>query len=524
MFMRPTVCLLIAAALCLSGLRAAAGVDSAPAAEELPLPRALEQALAHHLGLSAARYLPADALDTVLIEQAAFDLELFAATTRSESQAAAASSALDSASVPQSEYRSARGGVQKRLSSGARLTLDSGFGRRSSNNNAARNPDYATDVGLSVRQPLWKGAGKTLNLAPIARARVSAEQSLFELRSAILDVLAQTEIAYWNLAHARAQSALIASALQLAQRLLAENRERESLGLATPLEVLQAETEVVRQQQAVIDAERAIEDASDALREQMGAVSFLGALGPVPALSALPAELSALRPLAEVLRDTLSSDAAAQAQARALEVRRIEAMLAEEGIRPNLDLTAELHYTGRDADGVRAYRDAYTATGYDWNVGLELRVPWGLRAARATARQAQRSVARETLRLYALKQQKAQAARAAWRAVRAGQQGVAVTDRGRELSRQSFEQARARYREGLLAYREVLEAQRDLDRARSQHLSAQIDRLRAEVRLSRVDGTILARHGYSWESLDRLAEPPELEAHPQAAGLLTPEI
>ena len=42
--------------------------------------------------------------------------------------------------------------------------------------------------------------------APLARAKVTAERSLFELRSDVLDLVLNTEIAYWNLAYTRANS------------------------------------------------------------------------------------------------------------------------------------------------------------------------------------------------------------------------------------------------------------------------------------------------------------------------------
>ena len=523
MFFRAIVCLLIAC-LGLSRLSVAAGAGSTDAAAVLPLETAIEQALANNLGLITARYLPANAIDAVEIEESAFDFELFGSTSRSESVAAASTSSLDSAAVPESERRRSRLGVQKQLSTGASLTLDTSIRRSASNNNAARNPDYASDVGLAIRQPLLKGAGRTVNLAAIAQARVAAEQSLFELRSVILDVIANTEIAYWNLAHARAELALIASSVALAENLLDENRERQRLGLVTPLEVLQAETELARQQEAIIQARRAIADASDVLREQIGAESFLDELCGEIQVAALPAELTALRPLDAVLHDSLVSDADAQAQERALELQRIQMMLAEAATRPDLDLIAEVDYTGRDSDGARAYRDAYAAQGYDWNVGLELRLPWGMREARTKVRQAKRNVARETVRLYAIKQQKALAARNAWRAVDAGQQRVAVNRQALDLHQQTFEQTRARYGAGLIAYRQVLESQRDWDRARSQYLSAVIDRLRATVRLSRVDGTILARNGFSWQVMEHLAEAPALDAHPQASALLSTDL
>lgn len=495
----------------------------APAAEVLRLETAVDQALANNLGLIAARYSPANALEDVLIEQAAFDPELFGSTARSESLSAASSSSLDSASIPESQSRRSRVGVDKRFSTGANVTVDTGIRRSSSNNNAARNPDYSTDVGLSLRQPLWKDAWQKVNLAPLARARAASDQSVFELRTEILDVISNTEIAYWNLAYTQAELALIASSLELAENLLEENREREKLGLVTPLEVLQAETELVNQQEDVIQAERAIEDAEDVLRALMGTVSFLDDLDGDIAVLPMPSELSSLRSMDVIVRDTILSDADAQAQERALEVQRINKILAEDETRPDLDLTADVNYTGRDSDGETAYRDAYNAKGYDWNVGLELRFPLGFREARAGVRKADRNVARETVRLYEIKQQKALAARNAWRAVHAGQKRIEVTRQALRLNEETFEQARARYGSGLVAYRQVLEAQRDFDRARSNYLSAIIDTLRATVRLSRVDGTILARNGFTWETIDALAEAPDLEAHPQGDSILIPD-
>jgi outer membrane protein TolC len=480
----------------------------------LPLEAAIDQALAHNLGLITARYRPANAQDDVIIEEAAFDPELFGSVSMRERQAAASGSSLDSTSVPESEDRTARVGVDKRLSTGATVTVDSNINRSSSNNNAARNPDYSTDVGLSLRQPLLKDAWSRVNLAPLARAKATASQSVFQLRSDVLDVMAETEIAYWNLAYAKASRALIVSSLELAENLLEENRERERLGLVTPLEVLQSETELLNQQEAIIQAERAIEDAEDALRRVMGNASFLDSLEGDITVFGIPQKLPELRPIAAVVSDTILSDADAMAQERAIEVARINALLARDETRPDLDATAGVDYLGRDDEGRSAYRGAYNADGYSWNVGLELRFPWGFRDARAQVRQAERNFERETVELYDLKQQKALAARNAWRAVHSGQKRIEVTRKALALNEESFEQERARYGSGLTAYRQVLEAQRDFDSARGNFLSAQIETLRAIVRLSRVDSTILQRNGFTWDKVDALSEAPNLNDHP----------
>ena len=486
---------------CLLPLLIIMGILSAEDAE-LPLRAAIASALEHNLDLRIAAYKPVDALDSVAIEEAQFDPSLFAKASLQERKSAARSSALDDAVVPESENRRAQTGANKRFSTGATITLDSSTTRRYSNNNAARNPDYGSNVGLSIRQPLLKDAWSTVNLAPLARAKVTAERSLFELRSEVLDLILNTEIAYWNLAYTRADKALIASSLALAKNLLEENSERERLGLVTSLEVLQAEAEFLNQQEAIIQADRAIEDAQDALRHAMGQTDFMEMINGEILVMSLPDIMEPLRSITDVVRDTVISDLDAKVQERRVEVERINRILAQDETRPNLDLTTGVSYLGRDQDGESAYQGAYNAAGYDWSFGLEVRMPWGFRDARARARQAKRSVESATLQLYNIKQEKALAARAAWRSASAGFKRIEVTRASVLLNEEAFEQERARYGSGLVPYRSLLEAQRDYDLAKSNYLQSIIETIRAIVRLSRIDGTLLARNGLDWNAVE----------------------
>ncbi len=466
--------------------------------DELSLQAAIASALEHNLGLRISTYAPANALDSVEIEEAQFDPEIFGDATLQERQSVGINSTLGS----DSESRRASAGVDKRFATGATVTVDSSISRSASSNSTTGNPDYGTDVGVSIRQPLLKDAWATVNLAPLARAKVNAERSLFELRSDVLDLVLDTEIAYWNLAYARADRELIASSLALAENLLEENRERERLGLVTPLEVLQAEAEVLNQQEDIIQAERTIEDAEDALRRAMGQADFLADLSDNVLVAGLPDAIRPLRPMSDVVLDTVLNDVDAKAQERRIEVERINRTLAEDDTRPDLDLKAGLSYLGRDQDGGTAYRGAYDADGYDWNVGVEVRMPWGFRDARARARQAERNEEQATLQLYDIKQAKALAARNAWRSASAGLKRIEVTRAALRLNEEAFEQERARYGSGLVAYRSVLEAQRDFDQAKSNYLRSLIETLRSTVRLSRVDGTLLTRNGLDWDAVE----------------------
>ncbi|MEM7791641.1 MAG: TolC family protein [Verrucomicrobiota bacterium] len=509
----------LASFFCFQFLVAGISANEAPSENLLSLGEAIDQALETNLGLLTSRTRPADARDDVVVAESAFDTDLFGSVSLSESQAAASASTLDSASRPESESRNTRVGAEKRFASGATVTASSNLNRRNSNNNALLSPDYSSNVGLDFSQPLIRGAWAEINLAPIARAKLETDQSIFELRSDILDVMLQTELAYWDVAFAIENRALIASRIELAESLLEENTERRRLGLVTLLEVLQAETELLNQQEAAILADREIEEFQDVLRRVIGKESLLNLTVKPLNVAPMPGTLSPPLAIETVVREAVASDEEAKAQEKEIEVRRINQLLAQDATRINLDLTGSLAYQGRDEDGYDAYTGAYAADGYAWDIGLALRFPWSFRGERAELRKAIRAVEREELRLYELKEEKALAARNAWRAADAGLKRIQVTRKALRLNREAFEQERARFGEGLIAYRQLLEAQRDFDDARSSYLSARIQTLRALVRLSRVDGTILKRNGFTWEQLDQLGESSGYETHPVIGSL-----
>ena len=68
-----------------------------------------------------------------------------------------------------------------------------------------------------------------------------------------------------------------------------------------------------------------------------------------------------------------------------IEQEKIDRILAEDTVRPELDFVAGLRYSGRDSDGPDSFRGAYKQDGYSWNAGLEFRIPWGNRGSRAGA-------------------------------------------------------------------------------------------------------------------------------------------
>lgn len=473
-----------------------------PATENLPalsLDEVIQLALANNLGLLSRNLDPLDARDDVEANEAAFDPRLSASLSRSERESAAAGSALDSADRPFSAGRGYDVSVRKRIPSGATLGMSSGLSRSFSNNNFARNPDYASDLGFSISQPLLRGAGTAVNLAPIIRARIGAQASELDLRATYSQTITDVENAYWSLAFAQARLETLRNNADISRRLLEENRERKRLGLVTGLEVLQAEAELVSRQEDILVAEADLADQRDSLLRICGILDRPGEQ--LFRVAGLPRELAQPPPLREVIIDAISNDPALWAQQTRIESAKVGARQADNAVKPDLSVNMNLNLLGRDTDGLEAYRTAYDTEGYNWNIGVTLSVPWGMRAEKARARQADRDVSRAEYRLEELRQGKVEEARQRWRTFSTALKRLEFSSTTLRLREESFEQERGRYAAGSVAYRRVLEAQRDLDNARLANLRTIFETIQAQVNLAEVTGNTFQRHNYRWETV-----------------------
>ncbi|MGF1450060.1 MAG: TolC family protein [Opitutales bacterium] len=468
--------------------------------EVLPiaLREVVDVALSRNLGLAIERLNPADARDNVEAARADFDPRLNFSGARRETRSPPSSTALDGAAVPETENRDYAGSVTQRIPLGTELTASATLNRSASNSAfATLNPAHFAELGLRIRQPLLRGLGAKVNLAPIVSARAALAGTQLRVRDEVLDVIAETERSYWVLSAAYARRALTLSNLRLAEALLNENVERERLGVALEIDVLQARASLATRLEELINAEKAIDEAEDRLRVQMGTLADaeLNALAP----SILPESTPPLPTFNEAIRAALIHDLETEAQYAEIARRLVDRETAESNTLPDLDLVLDGAWQGRDSSNIQAVEGVAQGAGYRWRAALELSFNWGLRQENARLRQADRAVDRAELRLADIRQVLLREVRTAWRDVSAGIERQRAAQVAVRLNAQLFEQERERFLNGLSAFRDVLEAQSDLDNARLRYLDATEQLINADVTLARLDGRLLDRHGFSWE-------------------------
>ena len=469
-----------------------------PAKPRLSLGEAITATLENNFAYRIALLEPEIAREGVTRESARFDSVLFASGNVSQSEQDTVFSELTGTRTDNRQWEA---GVRKRLVYGTSLSAQTSLQRLDSTAGIYTGR-LSQDAGfsLNVRQPLLNNFGREVNLAAVESARAGFSISAESYRDTLLRLLAQTELAYWAVARWQEQLELNRSNLEVAEALLAEAYERERVGLATQIEVLQAEASRAQRMEEIINTTRSLGDAFDQLMASMGVLPDIEGALTEPAYSVdalgssdrLPDEFVELWNLAQARDPGLAVQEAVIAQ------REWNRLVARNDLKPNLDLVLSGGYSGIDDETAEeAYDNALDRQGERWAVGFEFSMPWNRRLAKAEFRIRDKELEQERMRYRELKQSLFRDVRATWRDLEAVRQSIEAARLTVSLQEATFEREKSKYEEGLLQFRDVLEAQNQLDQARIRLLQAKQDRVAAEIEMARLTGSLPARHGLS---------------------------
>ncbi|MBC8010789.1 MAG: TolC family protein, partial [Burkholderiales bacterium] len=469
--------------------------ETTPYGVPLTLENSIAQALEANFDIQIQRITTRSAVDNEAIARANFDPTIGASASSGQSQSSRTTVDANGnifLAGPRNDTDDVGVSISQRTSLGTTVTGASGVTRRDSNraSSAALDPAYDSDVGITIRQPLLKGAGTSINNAAIERARLGTERSRADFTAQVFTVVRNIEVAYANLALSRELVGIRAFSLEVRKKLLEENRARRDTGVATDLEVLQAEVGVATAARDLLLSRQNARDSQDQLLRLLGHESFEHPVGPV-ALPAPPPPVIDLSASLERARTNTPEFFSALASIRQQE---IDIRIAQNNNKPQLDLGGRAAYTNTDGTLRNSNGNLWDGNGYNWQVDLSVNLPWGFREEKARLRQAIAGRDRENLRLAQIEQTILVDVRDAVRALETGIENVRLSTLTATLSGREFEVEKARYDSGLSTFRAVQEAQDDYDQARLAELQAKVDLRTAQANLDRLEGTAPARY------------------------------
>jgi outer membrane protein TolC len=348
--MRRHICTLLLGIISLSSSTIAQSTDF------LEVNEAVIRALQQNLSLRIEGVGVLNAREDIVIEESQFDTNIFASASHRGSRSASYGDTIGGVQMHDSL---ARAGVSKFLNSGSEVQVTTNYLRnRRGGSNAALNPSHASDLSMSLRQPILQGAGIEQNLIPLEQARIDARRSELFLKDTALRIMQAAESAYWSLAYAHQVKKVRTASVEVAEKLLEENRERERVGLATNIDVLQSQVFLSTSEETVIIADALIDNSQDHLFRQMGSIEYPEGYVSVHPLPDLSTEEIGLQ---TALPTILTNSPNYLQQELNIEVYELFVKSSRNAILPQVDLTAGLGFSGLDNDWPTPMETRWTA-------------------------------------------------------------------------------------------------------------------------------------------------------------------
>ena len=366
------------------------------------------------------------------------------------------------------------------------------------------NPQFVSSLTAQYTQPLLRGLFIDQNRQQIAITQINREIADETLRATVTQTLANVRNAYWDLVFSRSAVDVAQRALQLADKLVEDNRARVEVGTLAPLDIVQAEAEAANRRQQLAVAEATLSTAELTLKRYIVSGTedpmWRQELRPIdlPSLEPAPTDIEpAVRRALERRTDLVNARKSLQSADVSLKFFRNETL-------PDVDLIAS--YGAQGIGGTQIFRSGLggvitseTPGGYNdalrlltnrdypsWN--LQVNMSYNLFGSQAEAQYARSRLQRNQaqVRLRAMELQVATEVTNAALNVQSNLKRVEAAVAARELAEKRLEAEQSKFDVGMTTNFFVVQAQRDLRDAQNAELRALADYRKSLVVFERV--------------------------------------
>ena len=384
-----------------------------------------------------------------------------------------------------------------------------------SNNLVNYNPAFNNNFAFTLTQPLLRGFRIDNNRQQLVVTALNRDASEIQLRGTIATTLANVRNAYWELVFSIQALEVARGSLDLATKLVTDNRARVEVGALAPLDVVQAQAEEATRQQALAQADAQERTSELALKRLIVSGTddplWNAEINPIdrPTFLTEPLDVQA------AVRSALDTRTDLQIARKTIDSNDVTLKYMRNLTLPELDLTAMYGANGlggtqfrRTGTGVTSqivgtvpggYGDAWrTLTGRNyptWNMALNFSYALGASAQEAQLARARVQLNQSAAQLRALELQVATDVTNAALQVQSGLTRYQAATVARSLAQQRLDAEQSRFDVGLSTNYFVVQAQRDLATAQNTELRALLDYRKALVEYERLQQTPANRGG-----------------------------
>lgn len=415
-------------------------------------------------------------------------------------------------------------GVSMRSNTGGVVSLDF-RNKRFESNSAFQvfDPQYTSELALTLTHPLLKNFGIGVNAIRIKIAHNTAEMSKQQLKSVVTNLISDVQQTYWDLVMARHDLAARRRSVGVTQYLQKRAEEMVASGRLPTLAILQAKSAVLEREIDLVAAENALDDAQERLKSLL---NLRAAVDPsrltIVPVDSPPFEMQPVS-VEEGLKAALANrpelfQARLDQQNRLLGVNSAKNQLLPEvnvvgsvglsGLSgsptpiPFSNLTAggipiETFFGGNQSSFAGGYDEAlaklFSGNFVSYKVGVTVQIPLGNQAARSELARARLEAEKARASLQSVEQKIALEVDRAARAVNSSVKAIESIRSLRELTERKLQMAQDGLELGVSSVTDVLEAEKDLTLARRDEVRVFIDYQKKLILWEKVTGVALER-------------------------------
>ena len=370
--------------------------------------------------------------------------------------------------------------------------------------NSTVNPSYQSGLQAQYVQPLLKNFKIDQNRATVQSGKISQDISEIALKATTASTVAQVRSAYWELVYARQAVDAAQASLDLASKLVADNRSRVEIGTMAPIDVVQAQADEATRRQTLVNAQATLRNDELALKRLIVSGTddelWRATIVPIDLPTAAPQAVD----LEAAVQVALQNRTDIATTRKNLESTDLQLRTLVNQTLPQLDFIGTYTLNGRGGTGlirdpqaptnivdtipggyIDALRGIGTIDAPTWNARVQFALPLGISAPKANVAR-QRLLRRQTeADLKAAELTIATDVTTAALAIRNSLEAMQAATAARELSQKRLEAAQSKFEVGMSNNFEVLQAQRDLADARNRELRETLNYQRALVDFER---------------------------------------
>ena len=351
---------------------------------------------------------------------------------------------------------------------------------------------WSSSVTATFTQPLLAGRGKRIARASQRRASTARDAATLQQQVVAADAVRDVINAYWEVAYAVRVVDIRKGSLELAKEQLRITEAAIASKIVARTEALATRQAIAVREQAVLLAEIEVSERSLELRRLAGLEIGPGEID-IAAADALGDDGRRIDLDAALRRAREQNPRLALARINQ-DTAKIDLEVAEDGLRPRLDLTASAGPSGNATEAGDSLRQMATFDAFSATAGLTYSHTLKRRAARGNRNLARESSRRLRIDLADAERDISVSVVRAVNRLRSARKRIEVSDLAIQLAEQNLDTEKRLFAAGTVRSFDVLERQDELSQDRLNRERAIVDYVKAVAELESLTGDLLTRH------------------------------